>query len=209
MDEKIWFIFSLYTGGWISCSISITSNFSFISSGVILKPFLCRFIWNLSVAGDLSGRYFPTAVAVRPGHVANGLFWMALMSVCLVGHKRNWWRYLIRSPLEVIWYMLPAYCVPAVLVWKGKLSGGVPGLSGRILSIVDGYRGPCHTIVLLYKIRNLSLSYDTLQPALHNIFMDTKEVWARLGKNVPVWLPQGYMGDLIFLCVDCSIFPFG
>ena len=50
MDVKIWFFFSCSTGEWISCSISITSNFSFSVSCVVLRPLLCRLIWPLSVA---------------------------------------------------------------------------------------------------------------------------------------------------------------
>ena len=68
-----------------------------------------------------------------------------------------------------------------VLVWTIRLSGYVLGLSGRIHNLVDGSRVPCHTILLLYKINRFSLSYDTFQPALHNILMETKEFWARLG----------------------------
>ena len=59
-------------------------------------------MWPLSVAGEISGRYLSTAVSVRPGHVVNGLFSMALMSVRLGGQKRNCWRYHMRSPFEVI-----------------------------------------------------------------------------------------------------------
>ena len=58
MDVKILFVLSLSTGGWISCSISITSSFNFILSCVVLRPLLCRFICTLSVAGEFSGRYF-------------------------------------------------------------------------------------------------------------------------------------------------------
>ena len=102
MYVKRWFILSLSTGGWIYCSVSITSNFL---SGycVVMIPLRCRFIWPLSFAGELSGRYFSTAVAVRPGHAVNWLFRVALMSVRLGWQKRNWWRYRMRFPLEVIW----------------------------------------------------------------------------------------------------------
>ena len=50
----------------------------------------------------------------------------------------------------------------AVLVWTEIFSGGVPGFSGRIHNIVNGYRVPCHTILFLYRIKHLYLSYDTL-----------------------------------------------
>ena len=59
------------------------------------------------------------------------------------------------------------------------MSGGVPGRSGRIQNIFEGSCALCHTSLLLYKIKNFSLSYDTFQPALHSIFMETKEVWDR------------------------------
>ena len=79
----------------------------------------------------------------------------------------------MRSTLEVICQALSAYYVLRVLLWMGILSGSVTGLSGRIHNIVDGFHVPCCTIVLLYKINHLSLSYDTLYPAWHNILVDT------------------------------------
>ena len=66
-------------------------------------------------------------------------------------------------------------------MWTGILSGGVLGLIGRIHNIANGSCVPYHTILLLYRIKNVSLSYDNLQPASHNILMDTKEVWDRPG----------------------------
>ena len=57
MDVKIWLVFSIFTGGWISCYVSITSIFSFSRSCVVLIPLICRFIWPLSVSGKLSGRF--------------------------------------------------------------------------------------------------------------------------------------------------------
>ena len=35
-------------------------------------------MWNLSVSGDLSGRYLSTDVAVRPDHIVNWLFFNGL-----------------------------------------------------------------------------------------------------------------------------------
>ena len=67
-------------------------------------------------------------------------------------------------------------CVLPVLVWTGRFSGGVPGLSARIHKNFDVSLVSCHTILLLYIINHFSLLYDTLQPALHNILMETKEV---------------------------------
>ena len=66
-------------------------------------------------------------------------------------------------------------------MWTGRLSVGVPGLSGRINNIVDGSCVPCHTIMVLYRIKHISLLNDTLQSASHNILMETKEVWASTG----------------------------
>ena len=60
------------------------------------------------------------------------------------------------------------------IVWTVILSGGVLGFGGRIHNLVDGSRVSCHTIMLLYRIQNFYISYDTLQPTLHNILMDTK-----------------------------------
>ena len=105
--------------------------------------------------------------------------------------------------------MLTAYCVPDVLVWKGILSGGIPGFSGRIHNIVDSYHVPCHTILLLYRIKHLYLSYDTLQPASHNILMETKYVWDRPGTMCTLVDALGGHGISKFtVCVYCSEFPY-
>ena len=69
----------------------------------------------------------------------------------------------------------------AVLVWTGRLSGGITGIRGRMHNLVDGSPVPCHTILLLYRIEHFYLSCDTLKPVFHNILMETKEVWDRPG----------------------------
>ena len=98
----------------------------------------------------------------------------------------------------------------AVLVWKRRLYGGVLGLSGRIHNLFYGFFVPCHTIVLLYKIKNLSLSYDTLQPASHNILMETKEVWDRQGTTSDrVDALGSHWTSNSPVCIDCSVFPSG
>ena len=84
-------------------AVSIVSNASFIFSFVDLIPFCCLFMCPLSVDGHKSGRYFWTAYSVRPIHVANWLFSIALRSVDLGGQNRHWWRYLMSSSLDVIW----------------------------------------------------------------------------------------------------------
>ena len=71
-----------------------------------------------------------------------------------------------------------------VLVWTGRLSVGVLGFSGRIHNIVDGYRVLCRTIILLYRINYLSLSYNNLQPVSYQVLVDTKVVWARTGITI-------------------------
>ena len=97
-----------------------------------------------------------------------------------------------------------------MFVWTGRFSGGVLGFSGRIHNIVDSYRIPCHTILLLYRIKHFSLSYDTLQPALHNIFMETKEVWDSPGMTCARVDALGGDGKYKFpMCVYCSVFPSG
>ena len=116
----------------------------------------------------------------------------------------------MRFPFGSIWYALPSYCVPAVLVWTGRLSGGVLVFSGRIHNIVDGSRVRCHTIMLLYRIKHLSLSYDKLQPASHNILMDIKEVWDMPGTTCACVSDLGSHGISKFpVCVDCSVFTSG
>ena len=98
----------------------------------------------------------------------------------------------------------------AVLVWTGRLSCGVPVISGRIHNLVDSSRVPCHAILLLYKIKNFSLLYDTLKPALHNILMETKEVWARTGMTCAHVDDLGSHGrSKLPVCVECSVFPYG
>ena len=69
-------------------------------------PFFCLFVCLLFIAGRESGRYFWTASAVRPGHVANWFFKISLRSVDLVGKNKDWRRYLMSSSLDVIWYAL-------------------------------------------------------------------------------------------------------
>ena len=80
----------------------------------------------------------------------------------------------MRYPLEVIWEAFSGYCVLAVIVWTGRLSGGVPGISGRIHNLVEGSHFPCHNLCLLYNIKYFSLSYYDFQPASHNILMENK-----------------------------------
>jgi hypothetical protein len=50
-----------------SMEFNAVATFSFVD----LNPFLCLFMWPLSVAGDVSGRYLLTAFVVNPGHVGN------------------------------------------------------------------------------------------------------------------------------------------
>ena len=69
--------------------VSIIYNAFFMFSLVDLIPFCCPFICPLSVAGHESGRYFSTASAVRPGHVANWLFLIALRRVDFVGQNKH------------------------------------------------------------------------------------------------------------------------
>ena len=76
-------------------------------------------------------------------------------------------------------------CVLCMLVWKGRLSGGVPGLTGYIQNIVDGSCVPFHTILLLYRINHFYLSYETLKQASHNILIDTKDGWDRPHTTCP------------------------
>ena len=96
--------------------VSIFSNASFILSFVDLMPFCYLFMCPISVAGHETGRYFWTASAVRPGHVANWLFFIALRSFYLGGQNRHWWRYLMSSSLDIIWYSLLAMWLYVLLV---------------------------------------------------------------------------------------------
>ena len=93
-------------------------------------------------------------------------------------------------------------------MWTGRLSCGVLEFSGRIHNLVDGSRVPCHTILLLYRIENFSLFYITFQPALHNLLMDTKKVWARSGTTCVYMAALGSHGRSKFpVFVDCSVLP--
>ena len=69
--------------------VSIISNAFLFFSLVDLIPFCCLFICPLSVAGHDSGRYFSTAYDVRPGHVANWLFMIALRRVDFGGQNKH------------------------------------------------------------------------------------------------------------------------
>ena len=97
-----------------------------------------------------------------------------------------------------------------MLVWTGRLYGDVMGFSGRIQNLVDGSCFPCHTILLLYRSKNLYLSYDTLQPASHNILMDTKGVPDNLGTTCACVAALGSHGrSKLPVCVDWSVFKSG
>ena len=61
--------------------VSIMSSAVSIFCFVDLVPFCCLFMCPLSVAGHEVGRYFSTASAVRPGHVASWLFLIAFNRV--------------------------------------------------------------------------------------------------------------------------------
>ena len=61
--------------------VSIMSSAVSIFCFVDLMPFCCIFMCPLSVAGHEVGRYFSTASAVRPGHVASWLYLIALNRV--------------------------------------------------------------------------------------------------------------------------------
>ena len=100
--------------------------------------------------------------------------------------------------------------MPAVHVWTGRLSGGVTVLSGRIQNLVDGNLIPCHTIMLLYRIKHFYFSYDTFQPALHNILMGTKEVWSRPSTTYSRVADLGGHGrSKLPVCIYSSVFPSG
>ena len=97
----------------------------------------------------------------------------------------------------------------SVLVWMGILSDGVLVFSGRINNLVGGPHIPCHAIMLLYRIQNLSLSYDTFQPTSHKILMNTKKVWAWLCTECAYMADLGSHGRSKFtVCVYCSVFQY-
>ena len=98
----------------------------------------------------------------------------------------------------------------AVILWTVRFSGGVPLLSSRIKNLVNGFRVPCHNILLLYIINHCSLSYDTLKPELHNISMKTKDVWANPGTTCAHVSDLGIHGrSKLPMCVDYNVFPSG
>ena len=97
----------------------------------------------------------------------------------------------------------------SVLLCTGMLSGGVLEFSGRIHYLVGGSHVPCHTIMLLYRIHNFSLSYDNLQPMSYNILTNTKEVWARPGMTCACGAALGSHGrSKLPVCVYCTVFTY-
>ena len=87
-----------------------------------------------------------------------------------------------------------------------RLSAYVLGFIRRMHNIVDGYRVPCHNIIMLYWIDRLSLSYYTLDTASHNILMDTKEVFARRGTMCACVDALWVHGKSKFtVCINCSV----
>ena len=100
--------------------------------------------------------------------------------------------------------------MPAVFLWTRILSGGVLVFSERIHNLVDCSCVPCHAIMLLYRIKYFYLWYDTLQPALHNILMETKDVWDSLGTTCACVAALGSHGIYRFpMCVHFSVLPYG
>ena len=93
-------------------------------------------------------------------------------------------------------------------MWTGRLSSGDLGLSDRIHNLVEGYCVTCHTIILLYRIKHLFLLYDNFHPESHNILMETKEVWFKLGTTCTCVAALGSHSKYkVPVCVDCSVFP--
>ena len=82
--------------------VSIMSSAVSILCFFDLMPFCCLFICPLPVAGHEAGRYFSTASAVRPGHVASWLFLIAFNRVDFGGQNRHWCRYLMSSSFDDI-----------------------------------------------------------------------------------------------------------
>ena len=105
-------------GGFISLSVSIVLSAVIIFYFVLLIPYFCRFTCPLSVGGNDSGRYFWTALTVRPGHVTNWLLCSALRRVALGGLNAAWCRYWMRLALDVMAYALCAYylCVSEIIL---------------------------------------------------------------------------------------------
>ena len=96
--------------------------------------------------------------------------------------------------------------MPDVFVWTGRLTGGALVYSGRIHNLVIGYSVPCHTILLLNRIKHVSLLYDNLQQASITILMDTKDVWARMGMECACVDDLGIHGRYKSpVCVYCSV----
>ena len=64
--------------------------------------------------------------------------------------------------------------------------------------------------MLLYKINRFSLLYYILQPLLHNIFMEIKEVWDRWGTTCARVANLGSPRiSKLPVCVYCSVFTSG
>jgi hypothetical protein len=95
----------------MSLSYSILSNAKLTFSFVEPKPFHWCFVCPLSVAEDVSGRYFLIAVEVRPGQVGSWLFSTAFNRVVFGGLKRHWWRNFLRDVFDKIACTLYAVCV--------------------------------------------------------------------------------------------------
>ena len=70
----------------MSLLCSFVSNASLIF--VDLIPFLCLLMCLLSVAGAWSRGYFPTALAVNPGHVVSCFFQLP-SSACFLEDKTS------------------------------------------------------------------------------------------------------------------------
>ena len=100
--QKIWFISSFSIGGFMNFSVSMRS--SSLATFLLVEQIFCfcRFMWTLSVAGQLSGKYFCTAEYVIPGHVVKWFLAIALRRVDFV-RKKNTDGYIGLS-LSWIWW---------------------------------------------------------------------------------------------------------
>ena len=83
---------SFSAGGWKSSNVSVMPVVE-VAVGpcrdVERSSCLCHHICPLSVAGDVSGRYYLTATAVNPGHVVKWFCWKAQISVVSGGLNRD------------------------------------------------------------------------------------------------------------------------
>ena len=168
-------------------AISIFYNAYFILSVVDISHFLCLFMCPLSVAGHDSGRYFWTASVVRPGHIADGLFFIALVSTL------SMILYTVLSPLFARYSM---FCL--------KHSTNVSAFDyfigvDRMALDVQSYMMNIAVIPCIDVIGNFPVNYAYIVPSFLSTYPNVINIWFIISFS-----SCGFMHRAVSICSNAS-----